>query len=121
MVTTYSIRDLAKEFDLTTRAMRFYEDMGLRNDPQRTFIVRKHRQNGKHQGRLKSGRIGEYSARLRGVVAPTIAHSRRLDSSSVPVGVEAGILDDVLGSSDLVVVTVTVNNLPDFTRELASS
>ena len=29
MVTTFSISDLAKEFDLTTRAMRFYEDMGL--------------------------------------------------------------------------------------------
>ena len=27
--TQYSISDLAKEFDLTTRAMRFYEDMGL--------------------------------------------------------------------------------------------
>jgi DNA-binding transcriptional MerR regulator len=26
---TYSISDLALEFDLTTRAMRFYEDMGL--------------------------------------------------------------------------------------------
>ena len=29
MAITYSIRDLAKEFDLTTRAIRFYEDMGL--------------------------------------------------------------------------------------------
>ncbi|MDD2927003.1 MerR family transcriptional regulator, partial [Rhodoferax sp.] len=29
MTSTYSISDLAKEFDLTTRAMRFYEDMGL--------------------------------------------------------------------------------------------
>ena len=29
MAQTYSIGDLAKEFDLTTRAMRFYEDMGL--------------------------------------------------------------------------------------------
>ncbi|WP_426147931.1 MerR family transcriptional regulator [Polaromonas sp. DSR2-3-2] len=29
MATTYTISDLAKEFDLTTRAMRFYEDMGL--------------------------------------------------------------------------------------------
>jgi len=28
-MATYSISDLAKEFDLTTRAMRFYEDMGL--------------------------------------------------------------------------------------------
>ncbi len=29
MGTNYSISDLAREFDLTTRAMRFYEDMGL--------------------------------------------------------------------------------------------
>ena len=29
MATIYTISDLAKEFDLTTRAMRFYEDMGL--------------------------------------------------------------------------------------------
>jgi DNA-binding transcriptional MerR regulator len=29
MGSSYSISDLAKEFDLTTRAMRFYEDMGL--------------------------------------------------------------------------------------------
>ena len=34
MPITYSISDLAKEFDLTTRAMRFYEDMGLL-EPQR--------------------------------------------------------------------------------------
>ena len=27
--STYSISDLAKEFDLTTRAIRFYEDLGL--------------------------------------------------------------------------------------------
>jgi DNA-binding transcriptional MerR regulator len=33
--TTYTISDLAKEFDLTTRAMRFYEDMGLLQ-PERT-------------------------------------------------------------------------------------
>ncbi|WP_326539358.1 MerR family transcriptional regulator [Pseudorhodoferax sp.] len=32
---TYSIGDLAREFDLTTRAIRFYEDMGLLQ-PQRT-------------------------------------------------------------------------------------
>ncbi len=29
MATTFTISDLAREFDLTTRAMRFYEDMGL--------------------------------------------------------------------------------------------
>jgi DNA-binding transcriptional MerR regulator len=37
MVHTYSISDLAKEFDLTTRAMRFYEDMGLLQ-PERTGL-----------------------------------------------------------------------------------
>ena len=26
---TFTISELAKEFDLTTRAIRFYEDMGL--------------------------------------------------------------------------------------------
>ena len=35
MTSTYTITDLAKEFDLTTRAMRFYEDMGLLQ-PERT-------------------------------------------------------------------------------------
>ena len=29
MSTTYTISDLAREFDLTTRAIRFYEDLGL--------------------------------------------------------------------------------------------
>jgi DNA-binding transcriptional MerR regulator len=29
MATQFTIRDLAREFDLTTRAIRFYEDMGL--------------------------------------------------------------------------------------------
>jgi DNA-binding transcriptional MerR regulator len=29
MSVNYTISDLAKEFDLTTRAIRFYEDMGL--------------------------------------------------------------------------------------------
>jgi DNA-binding transcriptional MerR regulator len=35
MASTYTISDLAREFDLTTRAMRFYEDMGLLQ-PQRS-------------------------------------------------------------------------------------
>ena len=35
MALTYVISDLAKEFDLTTRAMRFYEDVGLLQ-PERT-------------------------------------------------------------------------------------
>ena len=35
MAINYTISDLAKEFDLTTRAIRFYEDMGLL-EPERT-------------------------------------------------------------------------------------
>ncbi|MEY2781572.1 MAG: hypothetical protein RL307_1276 [Pseudomonadota bacterium] len=35
MATTFTISDLSKEFDLTTRAIRFYEDMGLLS-PTRT-------------------------------------------------------------------------------------
>ena len=35
MATTYTISDLAQEFDLTTRAIRFYEDMGLL-EPERS-------------------------------------------------------------------------------------
>ena len=35
MALTYTISDLAREFDLTTRAIRFYEDMGLLQ-PERT-------------------------------------------------------------------------------------
>lgn len=35
MTTTFTISDLAREFDLTTRAIRFYEDLGLLQ-PQRS-------------------------------------------------------------------------------------
>ena len=35
MSSTFSISDLSKEFDLTTRAIRFYEDLGLLQ-PERT-------------------------------------------------------------------------------------
>jgi len=36
---TYSIRDLASEFGITTRTIRFYEEKGYLN-PKRKFIVR---------------------------------------------------------------------------------
>ena len=53
MAITYSISDLAREFDLTTRAMRFYEDMGLlqptRSGPgERTRVY-----SGRDRTRLK--------------------------------------------------------------------
>ena len=50
---TYTISDLAQEFDLTTRAIRFYEDMGLltpeRAGPQGRVRV----YSGKDRTRLK--------------------------------------------------------------------
>lgn len=42
MANTYTISDLAKEFDLTTRAIRFYEDMGLLQ-PERTGTAGRNR------------------------------------------------------------------------------
>lgn len=42
MANTYSISDLSKEFDLTTRAIRFYEDMGLL-EPERSGLGGRHR------------------------------------------------------------------------------
>ncbi len=53
MAPTYSIRDLAREFDLTTRAMRFYEDMGLLQ-PERTGPGGRNRiYSGRDRTRLK--------------------------------------------------------------------
>ena len=53
MSQTYSISDLAKEFDLTTRAMRFYEDMGLLQ-PERTGPGGRNRiYSGRDRARLK--------------------------------------------------------------------
>ena len=53
MAHTYSISDLAKEFDLTTRAMRFYEDMGLLQ-PERSGPGGRNRvYSGRDRTRLK--------------------------------------------------------------------
>ncbi len=53
MGTTFSIGDLAREFDLTTRAIRFYEDMGLLQ-PLRTGPAGRNRvYSGRDRARLK--------------------------------------------------------------------
>ena len=50
---TYSISDLAREFDLTNRAMRFYEDMGLLR-PERAGPGGRNRvYSGRDRARLK--------------------------------------------------------------------
>ena len=53
MAITSSISDLAQEFDLTTRAIRFYEDMGLL-EPQRSGAAGRNRvYSGRDRTRLK--------------------------------------------------------------------
>ena len=52
-ITTYSISDLAREFDLTTRAIRFYEDLGLLQ-PERSGPAGRNRiYSGRDRTRLK--------------------------------------------------------------------
>ena len=53
MATTYSISDLAKEFDLTTRAIRFYEDMGLLQPERSGPAGRSRVYSGRDRTRLK--------------------------------------------------------------------
>ena len=53
MAITYSISDLASEFDLTTRAIRFYEDLGLLQ-PERSGSGQRNRvYSGRDRARLK--------------------------------------------------------------------
>ena len=53
MAITYSISDLAREFDLTTRAIRFYEDLGLLS-PERSGPGGRNRvYSGRDRTRLK--------------------------------------------------------------------
>jgi len=53
MATTYSISDLAREFDLTPRAMRFYEDMGLLQPARSGPGGRQRVYSGRDRTRLK--------------------------------------------------------------------
>lgn len=51
MSRTYSISELAQEFDVTTRTLRFYEDKGLLK-PQRRGTVRIYRERDRVRLRL---------------------------------------------------------------------
>lgn len=60
--STYTISDLAREFDLTTRAIRFYEDMGLlqpeRSGPGGRNRVYSHRDRTRLKLTLRAKRLG---------------------------------------------------------------
>ena len=53
MSITYSIGDLAREFDLTTRAIRFYEDLGLLQPERSGPAGRSRVYSGRDRTRLK--------------------------------------------------------------------
>ena len=53
MASTYTISDLAREFDLTTRAIRFYEDMGLLQPGRSGPGARNRVYSGRDRTRLK--------------------------------------------------------------------
>lgn len=53
MAHTYTISDLAKEFDLTTRAIRFYEDMGLLQPVRNGSAGRSRVYSGRDRTRLR--------------------------------------------------------------------
>jgi DNA-binding transcriptional MerR regulator len=53
MTTTYTIGDLAREFDLTTRAIRFYEDLGLLQPERSGPGGRSRVYSGRDRARLK--------------------------------------------------------------------
>ncbi len=61
MTTTYTIGDLAREFDLTTRAIRFYEDLGLlqpeRSGPGGRSRVYSHRDRTRLKLTLRAKRL----------------------------------------------------------------
>jgi len=72
MPTTYSIGDLAREFDLTPRAMRFYEDMGLlqpeRSGPGGRQRVYSARDRTRLKLTLRAKRLGLSLAEAKGII-----------------------------------------------------
>lgn len=62
MTSVYSIGDLAREFDLTTRAIRFYEDLGLlhpeRSGPGGRSRVYSNRDRTRLKLTLRAKRLG---------------------------------------------------------------
>lgn len=62
MTSTYSISELAREFDLTTRAIRFYEDVGLlqptRTGPQGRQRIYSARDRTRLKLTLRAKRLG---------------------------------------------------------------
>jgi len=84
MSTTYSISDLARELDITTRAIRFYEEQGLLS-PERKGLERIYSARDKVTLKLilRGKRIGFSLAECRELIElydPTSGNQKQLNS-----------------------------------------
>jgi len=84
MSTTYSISDLARELDITTRAIRFYEEQGLPS-PERKGLERIYSARDKVTLKLilRGKRIGFSLAECRELIElydPTSGNQKQLNS-----------------------------------------
>lgn len=84
MIKQYSISDLASEFDITTRTLRFYEEKGLLK-PQRKGLQRFYSVADKTRLRLvlRGKRLGlslDESAEIIAMYDPTTSNQRQLST-----------------------------------------
>ena len=70
---TYKISELAKEFDITTRSIRFYEDMGL-IQPERKGSMRVYQRRDKVRLKLilRGKRLGFSLAEIRDLLKKSL-------------------------------------------------
>ena len=84
MATQFTIRDLAREFDLTTRAIRFYEDMGLlrpeRLGPGGRNRVYSARERARLRLTLRAKRLGLSLMEAKDIIDMTTAHATQCRS-----------------------------------------
>nr|WP_216602256.1 MerR family DNA-binding transcriptional regulator [Vibrio pectenicida] len=90
MVGTYKISELAKEFDITTRSIRFYEDMGL-IQPERKGNMRVYQRRDKVRLKLilRGKRLGFSLAEIRDLLE--LYDTKQLDTQLIKM---LKIIDD---------------------------
>src|SRR6056300_1286557 len=89
MAVKFSISDLASEFDITTRTLRFYEEKGLLN-PKREVQMRVYSQADRTRLKLvlRGKRLGlslDESARIIGMYDPETHNRQQLETLSAAI------------------------------------
>ena len=79
MTTTYSIRTLAREFDVTARTLRFYEAEGILH-PERRGTTRLFSEQDRERLALalRARRLGMSLEEIRGFIAKQVATYKQL-------------------------------------------